>query len=108
MAGQPVQREQADPVVHRVERLRPPAAPSRYFLSDGDGAERVGVKEDQQLLGEFIGRSKVNLPEPLGDVFQAGRAQPWPRQDDTHGVDVAAARHAAQQRGFQRRWCRGP
>ena len=54
MAGQPVQREQANPVVHRVERIGGPPR-EQILLEGGDGAERVGVKEDQQVLGEFIG-----------------------------------------------------
>ena len=59
------------------------------------------MEEDQQVLGEFVGRGEVDLPEPLGDLFEARRAEPGPRQDDAQGVDVAAEGHAAQQRGFQ-------
>ncbi len=43
------------------------------------------------------------MPKPLGDLFQAGRAEPRPGQDDAQGVDVAAAGDPAQQRGLQDR-----
>ncbi len=59
------------------------------------------MKEDQQVFGEFGARSEVDLPEPLGDLFEAGRVEARPGQDDAQGVDVTTAGNTAQQRGFK-------
>ena len=59
------------------------------------------MKEDQQVFGEFIGRSEIDLLEALSNVFEVRRTEPCPRQDDAQGVDVATEGHPAQQRRFQ-------
>ena len=100
MAGETVEREQANPVVHGVKGVGG-VTRKKILLEASNRAQSVGVKEDQQVLGEFAGLGEVNLPETPGDAFQARRAEAGAGQDNTEGIDVAAVRHAPQQRGFQ-------
>ena len=60
------------------------------------------MEEDQQIFGEFVARVEVDLPQRRAISSRVGGRSRGPGQDDAQGVDVAAARHAAEQRGLRR------
>ena len=103
MAGEPVDRHHPDPAIDAVERSAPLAL-EQVRPQRADLPQRLGVIEDEQVLGRLagVGRSRRPraAPATLSSVGGASRGRSSTR---AQRVDVAAARHAPQQRRFDER-----
>jgi hypothetical protein len=65
-----------------------------------DLVKRFGVIENQQVLREFFGLIKPDLPEAIFNLADRWRIQAGPCQHDAERIDVAAERNATEQRGL--------
>ena len=99
MTGQPVQGDEADPVVNGVERFRA-AAVEKIFFQRGDLLERFGMVEDAKVVGKFVEGMEIELLEAFLDLLHRGRMQTRAGDDFAERIDVATIRHAPEQGGF--------
>ena len=86
----------------KVLRLTEPRS-QEVFLQRADFAQRVGVIEDQQVLGNLGVVGKVDFRQARDEFVEHRRAEARSREGETDRVDVVAPWHAAQQGGFHRR-----
>ena len=104
MAGQPVQRHRAYPVIDRVRlqalqwcALQQPAS------QGGQLAQRVGVIEGQQVRAPDLPRFPGHLAQPRGNLRGGWRGEARAGQQQRQRVDVVAGGPASHQGRLHRR-----
>ena len=97
MAGEPVERDHSDPVVHGLA-MALQKAPQRADL-----AQRVRVIKGQQIAAFDLARAPVDFRQARLDRRKRGRREARAGQQRGQGIHVVADGPAPHQRRLQRR-----
>ena len=95
MPGQTVEREQANPIIHGIQRICF-ASRKQIILERRDLPECVRMKKNEQLFGKLRRRAEIDLMKPFSHFLEIRRTKAWTGQNSAQWIDIVAEGNPAQ------------